>query len=140
PNRSGARPLRLARPSAVPRRRAAHGAVPRGGVDARARDAPLLPRRLRHHPRWRRRRLRAVPRPVRRHQGARMTDLWQPHYELRDHEIVDYQYWELPGSGIQFRGPAVDFDDPSPYFTCIGAAQTFGCFVPEPYPGILGAQ
>ena len=34
-----------------------------------------------------------------------MTDLWQPHYELRDHEIVDYQYWELPGTGIQFRGP-----------------------------------
>jgi len=69
-----------------------------------------------------------------------MTDLWQPHYELRDHEIVDYPYWELPGSGIQFRGPAVDFDDPSPYFTCTGAAQTFGCFVPDPYPGILGRQ
>ena len=64
-----------------------------------------------------------------------MTDLWQPHYELRDHEIVDYQYWELPGTGIQFRGPAVDFDDPAPYFSCAGAAQTFGCFVHEPLPG-----
>ncbi len=66
-----------------------------------------------------------------------MTDLWQPHYELRDHEIVDYQYWELPGTGIQFRGPAVDFDDPAPYFSCAGAAQTFGCFVTNPYPAIL---
>jgi Domain of unknown function (DUF6473) len=67
-----------------------------------------------------------------------MTDLWQPHYELRDHAIVDYQYWELPGTAIQFRGPAVDFDDPAPYFSCAGAAQTFGCFVPNPYPAILG--
>ena len=64
-----------------------------------------------------------------------MTDLWQPHYELRDHEIVDYQYWELPGTGIQFRGPAVDFDDPTPYFSCAGAAQTFGCFVARPLSG-----
>ena len=69
-----------------------------------------------------------------------MNDLWQPHYELRDHEIVDYEYWELPGSGIQFRGPAVDLDDPTPYFVCAGAAQTFGCFVSEPYPSILGAR
>ena len=69
-----------------------------------------------------------------------MTDLWQPHYELRDHEIVDYQYWELPGTEIQFRGPAVDFDDPKPYFSCAGAAQTFGCFVADPYPALLGAQ
>jgi hypothetical protein len=66
-----------------------------------------------------------------------VTDLWQPHYELRDHEIVDYQYWELPGSGIQFRGPAVDLDDPARYFVCAGAAQTFGCFVHSPYPAIL---
>ena len=69
-----------------------------------------------------------------------MNELWQPHYERRDHEIVDYQYWELPGSGIQFRGPAVDLDDPMPYFVCAGAAQTFGCFVAEPYPTILGAR
>jgi len=66
-----------------------------------------------------------------------VTVLWQPHYERRDHEIVDYQYWELPGSGIQFRGPAVDFDDPATYFVCAGAAQTFGCFVENPYPAIL---
>jgi hypothetical protein len=69
-----------------------------------------------------------------------MTVLWQPHYELRDHEIVDYRYWELPGSGIQFRGPVVDFDEPAPYFVCAGAAQTFGCFVARPYPTLLGAS
>jgi hypothetical protein len=67
-----------------------------------------------------------------------MNTLWQPHYDRRDHEIVDYQYWELPSSGIQFRGPAVDFDDPAPYFVCAGAAQTFGCFVPDPFPAVLG--
>lgn len=69
-----------------------------------------------------------------------MTELWQPHYELRDHEIVDYHYWELAGTRIKFRGPAVDFDDPAPYFCCAGAAQTFGCFVAQPYPALLGAQ
>jgi hypothetical protein len=66
-----------------------------------------------------------------------MTDLWQPAYARRDHEIVDYEYWELPRSGIHFRGPAVDLDDPAPYFVCAGAAQTFGCFVPKPYPSLL---
>ena len=69
-----------------------------------------------------------------------MSEMWQPHYELRDHEIVDYQYWELPGTEIQFRGPAVDLDDPAPYFSCVGAAQTFGCFVADPYPALLGAR
>lgn len=69
-----------------------------------------------------------------------MTDLWQPHYDLRDEEIVDYEYWELPGSGISFRGPAVDLDDPAPYFVCAGAAQTFGCFVADPYPAILAGR
>jgi len=69
-----------------------------------------------------------------------MSAMWQPHYDLRDHEIVDYQYWELPGTGIQFRGPAVDFGDPAPYFSCAGAAQTFGCFVADPYPALLGAR
>jgi hypothetical protein len=66
-----------------------------------------------------------------------MTELWQPAYARRDHEIVDYEYWELPGSGIHFRGPAVDLTGPAPYFVCIGAAQTFGCFVAKPYPSLL---
>jgi hypothetical protein len=66
-----------------------------------------------------------------------MTDLWQPAYSRRDREIVDYEYWELAGSGIHFRGPAVDLNDPAPYFVCAGAAQTFGCFVPKPYPSLL---
>lgn len=66
-----------------------------------------------------------------------MTDVWQPAYALRDHEIVDYEYWELAGSGAHFRGPEHDFDDPAPYVACVGAAQTFGCFVARPYPTVL---
>ena len=31
----------------------------------------------------------------------------------------------------------VDLTDPAPYFVCIGAAQTFGCFVAKPYPSLL---
>ena len=30
-------------------------------------------------------------------------------YQQRDHEIVDYQFYELPQApGVQFRGPAID--------------------------------
>ncbi|WP_029115704.1 DUF6473 family protein [Mycobacterium sp. URHB0044] len=69
-----------------------------------------------------------------------MSNPWQPDYSLRDHEIVDYGYWELPGSGIRFRGPEVNFEDPAPYLVCAGAAQTFGCFVARPYPTLLAEQ
>lgn len=71
--------------------------------------------------------------------GRRGTaiDVWQPRYDQRDHEVVDYQYWELPGSGRSFRGPEFDVHDEAPYFVCAGAAQTFGCLVAKPYPAIL---
>jgi hypothetical protein len=58
-------------------------------------------------------------------------------YQARDHEVVDYQMYKHPGTNLWFRGP-----EPGPlrsqgYFTCIGAAQTFGCFCAEPYPLLL---
>lgn len=63
--------------------------------------------------------------------------MWQPRYDQRDHEVVDYQYWELSGSGMSFRGPEFDANDDTPYVVYAGAAQTFGCLVDKPYPTIL---
>jgi hypothetical protein len=60
-------------------------------------------------------------------------------YQRRDFEIVDYQMYQLGRTGLQFRGPALDERSPGEYFTCIGAAQTFGCFCERPFPVLLSA-
>jgi Sulfotransferase family/Domain of unknown function (DUF6473) len=58
-------------------------------------------------------------------------------YQERDHEIVDYEMFLLPGTGRRLRGPAPKRITPGEYFTCLGAAQTFGCFCEKPYPALL---
>ena len=62
-------------------------------------------------------------------------------YQQRDHEIVDYQFYELPQApGVQFRGPAIDLSSGSKYFTCVGAAQTLGVYIEKPYPQLLAEK
>jgi len=58
-------------------------------------------------------------------------------YQARDYELADYQLYELPGSVLKFRGPDPKLTDSEPYFSCIGAAQTFGCMSENPFPQIL---
>jgi hypothetical protein len=58
-------------------------------------------------------------------------------YQARDREVVDYGTYELEDTGLQFRGPAPPNLEPGNYFTCIGAAQTFGCFCERPFPSLL---
>jgi hypothetical protein len=60
-------------------------------------------------------------------------------YQARDYEVVDYHLEELAGTGLWFRGPLPDTRR-GEYFTCIGAAQTFGCFCADPYPSILARE
>lgn len=60
-----------------------------------------------------------------------------PGYVLRDWEVIDYECYELDRTGLWFRGPAPKTLEPGAYFTAIGAAQTFGCFCPRPYPRML---
>lgn len=60
-------------------------------------------------------------------------------YAERDREIVDYQAFRLPGAG-RLRGPAPSTVEPGEYFTCVGAAQTYGCFCEKPYPTLLGER
>lgn len=66
------------------------------------------------------------------------TQVHRPGYQRRDREVVDYQEYELPGTGLSFRGP-----DPGPlttgdHVTFLGAAQTFGCFTDRPFPTQVG--
>ena len=55
-------------------------------------------------------------------------------------KIVDYQGYQFPDSSLWFRGPKPQNLKPKNYFVCLGAAQTFGCFCPEPYPKLLSDQ
>nr|WP_296429926.1 DUF6473 family protein [Roseovarius sp. BRH_c41] len=62
-------------------------------------------------------------------------------YQARDYDVVDYHMTELPGTGLQFRGPVPEAAlSGGDFFACIGAAQTFGCFCEEPYPDLIGRE
>lgn len=64
---------------------------------------------------------------------------WNPDYQGRDWEIVDYQEYRLPGIEVGLRGPAF-VPKTCEYFTCIGAAQVYGIFVPQPFPALMAAK
>src|SRR5262245_52319170 len=64
------------------------------------------------------------------------------HYQSQDLPFIDYGLFELPGvaphpGGGLFRGPEVTG---SGYVSCVGAAQTFGRYVPRPFPELLGER
>ena len=63
-----------------------------------------------------------------------------PGYVLRDWEVIDYECFELNETGLWFRGPAPGKLRTGEYFSVIGAAQTFGCFCPRPYPALIEEQ
>ncbi len=72
--------------------------------------------------------------------GATVTASTREHlsgYQARDYEVVDYHQQELPGTGLWFRGPLPDSLASGDYFSCLGAAQTFGCFCEQPFPSLL---
>jgi hypothetical protein len=57
-------------------------------------------------------------------------------YQRSDAHIIDYELYQLPGLRPHFRGPAIKTDE---YVACVGAAQTFGRFVPTPFPRLLSS-
>jgi hypothetical protein len=61
-------------------------------------------------------------------------------YQERDNEIIDYELFLLAGTRHQLRGPQPRTLAPSEYFTCVGAAQTFGCFCEQPYASLLSER
>lgn len=62
------------------------------------------------------------------------------YYQSHDAEVVDYKLWELwtPKTGFVVRGPRPANLTPKTFCTSIGAAFTFGRFVANPYPELLG--
>jgi hypothetical protein len=58
-------------------------------------------------------------------------------YQETDRAVIDYDLWFPWAGGPALRGPRVALGAPGT-ICCIGAAQTFGRFVAEPYPAQLG--
>lgn len=48
---------------------------------------------------------------------------------------LDYSVCRYGSSKVQFRGPRCDIS--GPYFACLGGTETFGKFVPDPYPALV---
>lgn len=64
---------------------------------------------------------------------------WHPDYQDCDIDIADYRQFVVPGCPVAFRGPAIDplHAPQGSFFSCLGAAQTFGRFISRPFPDIL---
>jgi len=58
-------------------------------------------------------------------------------YQDRDYELIDYELYELSGFARPFRGPQPKSLDRGTFGICVGAAQTFGCYTPQPFPQLL---
>jgi Domain of unknown function (DUF6473) len=48
---------------------------------------------------------------------------------------LDYSVCRYGNSRVQFRGPRCDLS--GPYVACLGGTETFGKFVPDPYPALV---
>lgn len=60
-------------------------------------------------------------------------------YQKEDEQAIDYQLWKLPGANLHCRGPGFA-ELPDRFFVAIGAAQTFGRFVPQPYCALVAER
>jgi hypothetical protein len=72
-----------------------------------------------------------------KHKSEPLYSEGMPGYVLRDWDVIDYECYRLECTDLWFRGPPPDTLTPGKYFSAIGAAQTFGCFAPRPYPALL---
>lgn len=67
---------------------------------------------------------------------------WYPDYQTRDIDIVDYKEFLIRDCDVKFRGPGLDpfAAEKGSFFTCLGAAQTYGCYYEEPFPTLLSKE
>lgn len=68
------------------------------------------------------------------------NDANKPYFQDQQAGIVDYQYFKAPGGSLYFRGPMPSSLEKDSFFTCIGAAQTFGRFCEKPFCQILSEE
>lgn len=62
-------------------------------------------------------------------------------YQKRDIDIIDYELYKNFGIGPLLRGPKPDVDiEKDEFIVCIGAAQTYGCYVEKPFPKQLSEK
>lgn len=61
-------------------------------------------------------------------------------YQDRDYEIIDYELWHLEGIPRPLRGPKPETLPENKHIVCVGAAQTFGCYTPYPFPALLSKR
>jgi Domain of unknown function (DUF6473) len=61
-------------------------------------------------------------------------------YAADDAGIVDYQYYQLPGTDKWFRGPRPELESRGRAVAFLGAASCFGRFVARPYPELVGER
>lgn len=60
-------------------------------------------------------------------------------YQTRDWDVVDYEMYTIPGLNYTLRGPQVS-DGASRYASIIGAGQSFGVLVRDPYAHMLSRE
>ncbi len=58
-------------------------------------------------------------------------------YERLRNGALDYEYVSYENSRLQFRGPSPDFS--KPYYAFLGGAETFGKYMPSPYPALVSS-
>ena len=58
-------------------------------------------------------------------------------YARADYDAIDYQMWKFKNLYYHLRGPRPENLESGKYVVCLGAAQTFGRFTPNPYPRLL---
>ncbi len=61
-------------------------------------------------------------------------------YQKRDRAVVDYELWQAWPDGDWLRGPKPTDLRNGAYIACVGAAQTFGCLVQNPWPALLSRR
>ncbi|MBF9027786.1 hypothetical protein LSUCC1028_09310 [Rhodobacterales bacterium LSUCC1028] len=59
-------------------------------------------------------------------------------FAFKGHGPLDYKLVTYEGSQMRFRGPQIDLT--KPFLLCLGGSETFGKFVPQPYPDRLSAM
>ncbi len=59
-------------------------------------------------------------------------------FAFKGHGPLDYKLVTYKGSPMRFRGPQIDLT--KPFLLCLGGSETFGKFVPQPYPDRLSAM